>query len=220
MNYLTQEQCVEQCLGVFLQFVHDDYLWAFAPNKFMRWSPALWPPKKEEKGLWKPIPFVWDFGSRVLVPEFWAIWLDHIVNGPKKVKKEPDSVFVETDIFIKGRLEGNERKTLSVTSDEIFRGENIVFLPVDAFGRVCDGFICVWGFSVNGNQQMKLRKGNDGVEQSWWSSDFFEEVRPANLRLDTCVPGGTMSIDLENAHDKPVDVMVKVSGSRLVKKTT
>ena len=221
MNYLTQEQCIEQCLGAFLQFVHDGNLWAFAPDRVMRWAPPSWPPKKEEEGLWKPIPFVWDFGAQVLIPENWLDWLTEIVKT-RFYRKSPDpmrfnrvGVIKEpATVLFRCHIEPNERKIFTARPSEIFRGENLVF-GVDGAD-----WLYLWGVNVGICPQLKLGKDFSGKEVPWPATAFQEQDVPFNLRFDTCQPEQDMSIEVESRYSIPFDFEVSIRGIQLVKKTT
>ena len=183
----------------------------------MRWAPA--PQTEMGLDLWKPIPFVWDFGARVLEPKAWKVWLDQLYSSSKSKPPEmrQDGVHEEFKVTIQGRLEPYERKTLYINSTYHFKGRNIVFSSNNASSL---SFINVWDFSVNGHSQMRLTRDDEGIAHPWNALEFCEDVIPFDLRFDVCQSGGTMSIDVENTSTLANDVVVEIPGTRLIKMIT
>jgi hypothetical protein len=220
MNFLKTDQCVEQCIGAFLHFVHDDALWAFAPDKVMRWHPAKWP-RDPDSDLWKPLPFVWDFGSQVIIPELWVDWLSEITRV-RHARRSPDPMYFDrvgtikepAELVFRCHIDPGERKIFTVRPKEIFRGENLVF---DVNGA---DWIYLWDVKVGHLSQMKRGKDSLGNDMPWPATAFQEQEVPFNLRFDTCVPEQDMSIEVESRYSLPFDFEVLIPGTQLVKKTS
>lgn len=189
---LSREECLGSIPNSFLSFVHDGCLWAFAPEKFMRWRPSRVHPNVEDD-RWEPFPHVWDFGARVVVPEHWLTWLSAIIArrsernyrplDPIGVKKEATLVFEDV-------MKYGERKLIVVQPQHPFRGEDLVVVLGAPFVRL-------WNLSVGVIPQFKPNKDAEGRDAPWLSSQHFKGDVPVNLRFDTCLPKQNISLDVE-----------------------
>lgn len=223
---LSRKECIDSIPNAFLCFVHEDCLWAFAPERFMRWRPS--PVHSREDDRWAPFPYVWDFGSSVVVPEHWLTWLSGIVARRSMEKDHrplnPIGVKREATLVFEGTMHLGERRTLVVQPPHPFRGENLVVRMGSA------PFVSLWGLWIGRSQQLRPRKGDDGREIPW-PGTFFDGAIPVNMRFDTCLPAQNISLDVEIRtddiertgwrlpHDDPhaaCDVHVELQGTEII----
>ena len=215
---LSREECLGSIPNALLSFVHDECLWAFAPEKFMRWSPSPLHPRSEDR--WKPFAYVWDFGARVVVPEHWLAWLQEIYKKKSTRPLNPIGVHRPATLVWKDVIELGERKTLVVQPEHPFRGERLVVTLGAPFVRL-------WGLSVGHQQQLNPRKDDDGHDVPWLGTCFQDWDIPVNLRFDTCMPKQNVSLDIEVNVDersgwhvpkkaKSCEVRVELLGTELV----
>lgn len=208
----SKDECLEQIPSAFMHFVHDGCLWAFAPERFMRWCPARgYAAKKDE---WNPTPFIWDFGSRVVVPEHWLAWLREIGNEKAR------GIHQGKTLVFEGVFRFGERRTLVVQPEHPFRGDDLVVVMGAPFVRL-------WNLSVGTTPQLRPRRGTDGRELPWSGMDFREEI-PIGLRFDTALPRQNITLDVEvGAPERPAgagdknlnsafEVRIELRGTELV----
>jgi hypothetical protein len=215
MKTLTTEECLAAIPHAFLHFVRDECLWAFAPDKFMRWRPA----KTSGAVRWEEFPFVWDFGSRVVVPELWHGWLPELFHAKVRSTKVPVGLMSlevgngkeEARLRIEGTVPPRTRRVLQTSPEHYFRGRTI-FCNFKG-----SSLVEVWGITVGQIPQMNPRRDDEGNAVPWNAWTYFdeEEEMPINLKFDVCSPDQFMSIDVENTGDVPVDAAFEIPGVQM-----
>jgi hypothetical protein len=221
---LSRDECLGSIPNAFLSFVHDDHLWAFAPEKFMRWRPSRLHPAESDR--WEPSPYVWDFGARVVVPEHWLTWLSRILASRSTEKDyrplNPIGVKRDATLVFEDVMKLGVRKLIVVQPEHPFRGEDLVVVLGAPFVRL-------WGLSVGILQQLNPRKDAEGRSIPW-PGDYFRGDVPVNMRFDTCLPKQNIAIDVEvgpptspagigekNLHSD-FEVRIELRGTELLKR--
>lgn len=207
--FKSSADCLADFPDSFLSFVHEGCFWAFAPTRFVRWQRPVDLPKEAASNLWAPFPFIWDFGSAVVVPELWAGWLPAIVGARVNMAPKVPAKHEPATVRFRGRLEPGERRVFAQSPEHYFRGDNIVFLEGERN-------LHLWQISINGHPQMRNKKDLDGNDAPWSARVFTDAKIPISLKFDTYQPGGLIEIDLENRGLMPVDFLANVHGVQLV----
>jgi hypothetical protein len=214
---LTTEECLDSNFRAFLSFVHQECLWSFGPDKFMRWYPA----NISGTVRWKPEPFVWDFGADVVVPDLWLGWLGALAGAAKsKVPSELLSSFaIQTPGVVKGKeifrgtVHPKTRMFLVAQPRHHFRGEDLV---VTAPKNEAIAVIKIWGLAVGHFPQMNPRRDETGKLVPWPASAFRDREFPVNFRFDVCQAQQNMTLDVENVSNQAIDVEAELRGIRLL----